>query len=58
VVRAIEANKMEIAPATIQQRIGAHFALASPRMALRAQGGKVGQRSAENIASGHSPEKR
>jgi len=58
VVRAIEANKMEIAPATIQQRIGAHFALASPGMALRAQSGKVGQRTAENIASSHSPEKR
>ena len=43
VVRAIEANKMEIAPAPIQQRIGAHFALAPGDGAARPEWG-VGQR--------------
>jgi len=57
-VKAIEANRAEIAVATPQQRIAAHFALLSPSLAVRAQSGSAGQRAAEQIASGHGDEKR
>ncbi len=46
VVRAIEANKLEISVAPIQQRVGAHLALASPGLGLRMQGGSLGRRAA------------
>lgn len=46
VVRAIEENKLEIAVAPIQQRIGAHLALASPTIGLRVQSGSLGRRAA------------
>jgi short-subunit dehydrogenase len=58
VVKAIERNRVEIAVAPIQQRIGAHLALASPRISDRAQSGSTGQKAAEEIAAGHSTDKR
>ena len=52
VVRAIEANKMEISVAPIQQRFAAHLALASPAFGLRAQSGALGRRAAEEATVG------
>jgi short-subunit dehydrogenase len=52
VVRAIESNKLEIAVAPIQQRLGAHLALASPSIGLRAQSGGLGRRAAEEATVG------
>jgi short-subunit dehydrogenase len=54
VVRAIEANKLEVAVAPIQQRVMAHFALSNPAIALRAQSGGLARRTAENVASGQT----
>ena len=58
VVKAIEKNRVEIAVAPIQQRLGAHLALVSPRIGVKAQSGSAGQKAAEAIASGHSADKR
>ncbi|MEK6276445.1 MAG: SDR family NAD(P)-dependent oxidoreductase [Actinomycetota bacterium] len=58
VVRAIEQDKMEIVVAPISMRIATHLALASPTIAVRAQGGARGKRAAEEIAAGHPREKR
>jgi short-subunit dehydrogenase len=58
VVRAIERNKPEIAVAPMTQRVMAHFALASPGIAVKAQSGSVGQKAAEEVASGHPADKR
>jgi short-subunit dehydrogenase len=52
VVRAIEANKMEIAVAPLSQRMGAHLALASPALGLRAQSGALGRRAAADATTG------
>jgi short-subunit dehydrogenase len=52
VVRAIETNKTEIAVAPIQQRLGAHLALASPAIGLRLQSGGLGRRAAEEATVG------
>lgn len=57
-VKAIERNKVEIAVAPIQQRIGAHLALVSPALGVRAQSGSAGQKAAKAIADGHAPNKR
>ena len=57
-VKVIERNKVEVTVAPLQQRAAAHFALASPALSARAQSGSAGQKSAEAIASGHSPDKR
>lgn len=58
VVRAIERNKPEIAVAPLAQRAMAHFALASPGIAVKAQSGSAGQKAAEAVASGHPADKR
>jgi hypothetical protein len=58
VVKAIEHNKVEVTVGPIQQRFLAHFSLASPGIAARAQSGSAGQRAAEGIAAGHPEEKR
>jgi short-subunit dehydrogenase len=58
VVKAIERNKPEIAVAPMTQRVMAHFALASPGIAVKAQSGSVGQKAAEEVASGHPDSKR
>ena len=52
VVRAIEDNKMEIAVAPLSQRMGAHLALASPALGLRAQSGALGRRAAADATTG------
>jgi short-subunit dehydrogenase len=57
-LRAIEANKVEIAVAPARQRFLAHFGLASPGIAVRVSSGSAGQRSAAEIADGHSQDKR
>jgi short-subunit dehydrogenase len=54
VVRAIEGNKLEVAVAPIQQRVMAHFALATPGIALRAQSGGLARRTAESVADGQT----
>jgi short-subunit dehydrogenase len=57
-VRAIEGDKVEVTVAPLLQRSLAHMGLASPSIAIRAQSGATGQKAAEAIADGHSPEKR
>jgi short-subunit dehydrogenase len=54
VVRAIEGNKAEVAVAPIQQRLVAHLALATPRIAERAQRGGMARRTAEDVAAGQA----
>jgi short-subunit dehydrogenase len=58
VVKAIERDKAEIAVAPLPQRALAHFALASPGIAVRVQSGAVGQKAAAEIAEGHPSDKR
>ena len=57
-VRAIEADKVEVVIAPGRQRFLAHLGLASPGIAVRVSGGSAGQRSAAEIADGHSEDKR
>jgi short-subunit dehydrogenase len=54
VVRAIEHNKVEVSVAPIQQRLLAHFALASPGIAVKVASGEAGQKAAANVASGQA----
>lgn len=58
VVKAIEADRVEITVAPFQQRFMAHFAMASPSISVRAQSGSAGQKAAGAIADGHSKDKR
>ncbi len=58
VVKAIERDKVELTVAPLSQRALAHFALASPGIAVRAQSGSTGQKTAEAVASGHPQSKR
>lgn len=57
-VKAIERNKVEVTVAPLPQRAGAHLALVSPSLSVRAQSGSAGQKAAQAIADGHSPDKR
>ncbi len=57
-VRAIEADKVEVAVAPARQRFLAHFGLSNPSIAVRVSSGSAGQKSAAEIASGHSHDKR
>jgi short-subunit dehydrogenase len=57
-VKAIEHDKVEIAVAPLPQRFGAHLALVSPALGVRAQSGSAGQKAAKAIADGHPPDKR
>jgi short-subunit dehydrogenase len=57
-VRAIERNRAEVAIAPLQQRALAHFALASPAIAVKVQSGSAGQKAAQEIADGHPDDKR
>jgi len=57
-VKAIEADKVEIAVAPAQQRFLAHFGLANPGVAVKVSSGSAGQKSAAEIADGHSKDKR
>jgi short-subunit dehydrogenase len=57
-VKAIEADKVEVAVAPVQQRFLAHFGLISPGIAVRTASGAAGQKAAAEVASGHSRDKR
>ena len=54
VVKAIEKNKVEITVAPPQQRALAHFALASPGIAVKIASGEQGQKAAATVAKGQS----
>jgi short-subunit dehydrogenase len=56
--KAIEKNKVEVTIAPLPQRFGAHLALVSPSLSVKAQSGKAGQKAAQAIADGHSSDKR
>lgn len=58
VVKAVEHDKVEVAVAPLSQRALAHFALASPAIAVRAQSGATGQKAAKAVADGHPADKR
>lgn len=57
-VKAIERNKVEVTIAPLPQRAGAHLALISPSLSVKVQSGRAGQKAAEEIAAGHSADKR
>ena len=50
-VKAIERNKVEVTVAPLPQRAGAHLALISPALSVKAQSGSAGQKAAKDIAS-------
>jgi short-subunit dehydrogenase len=52
VVKAIVRNKVEIAVAPLRQRALAHFALASPGIAVKTASGDAGQKAAAAVAEG------
>jgi short-subunit dehydrogenase len=52
VVKSIEQNKVEVTVAPVQQRFLAHFALASPGIAVKIASGDAGQKAAANVAAG------
>jgi len=52
VVKAIERNKVEISVAPVQQRLLAHFALATPGISVKVASGSAGQKAAANVAKG------
>lgn len=54
VLRSIERNKVEVTVAPIQQRLLAHFALASPAVAVRIASGGAGQKVAADVAAGQA----
>ncbi|MET0306009.1 MAG: SDR family NAD(P)-dependent oxidoreductase [Solirubrobacterales bacterium] len=54
VVKAIEHNKVEVTVAPIQQRMLAHFALATPGISVKIASGDAGQKAAAAVADGQS----
>lgn len=54
VLSAIEKNRVEVTVAPIQQRLLAHFALASPGVAVRIASGSAGQKAAADVAAGQA----
>jgi len=54
VVKAIERNKVEISVAPVQQRLLAHFALASPGISVKVASGDAGQKAAAAVAKGQT----
>lgn len=58
VVKAIERDRAEIVVAPLHLRVMVHLGLISPSAAVRAQSGSAGQKAAEAVAAGHSPDKR
>jgi short-subunit dehydrogenase len=58
VVSAVERNRVEVMVAPVVDRALSHLALASPRIAARAQSGTSSQKAAEAISSGHPSGKR
>ncbi|MFN8164203.1 MAG: SDR family NAD(P)-dependent oxidoreductase [Solirubrobacterales bacterium] len=57
-LKAIEADKVEVVVAPVQQRFLAHFGLVSPGIAVRTASGAAGQKAAAEVAAGHSKDKR
>lgn len=57
-VKAIERDKVEVTVAPLPQRVGAHLALMSPSLGVKAQSGSAGQKAAKAVADGHPPDKR
>lgn len=55
---AITSDRVEVAVAPFFDRVAAHAGLVSPRVAVLAQSGGVGQRAAAAIAAGHDEGKR
>ena len=53
-LKAIEQNKVEVTVAPLQQRFLAHFALASPGIAVKIASGDAGQKAAAEVAAGHA----
>jgi short-subunit dehydrogenase len=58
VLKAISADKVEIAVAPLLDRFAAHAGMVSPRAAVLAQSGGVGQRAAAAVHDGHPKDKR
>jgi short-subunit dehydrogenase len=54
VVKAIEKNKVEVTVAPPQQRLLAHFALASPGISVKIASGDAGQKAAATVAKGQT----
>jgi short-subunit dehydrogenase len=54
VVKAVEANRVEIAVAPLPARVLAHIGMVSPSVAVLAQSGSAGQKAAEAVADGHA----
>jgi hypothetical protein len=54
VVRAIERDKVEVAVAPRRQRALAHFALVSPRVAMRTITGGAARKVADRVAEGQA----
>ena len=54
VVKAIEQNKVEISVAPLQQRLLAHFALATPAISVKVASGDAGQKAAAAVAEGQT----
>jgi short-subunit dehydrogenase len=54
VVKAIEHNKVEVTVAPIQQRMLAHFALATPGLSVKIASGEAGQKAAAAVADGQA----
>jgi short-subunit dehydrogenase len=54
VVKAIEHNKVEVTVAPIQQRMLAHFALATPGLSVKIASGDAGQKAAAAVADGQA----
>jgi short-subunit dehydrogenase len=57
-VRAIEADRVEVVVAPVQQRFLAHLSLLTPGIAVKAAAGTAGQKAAAEVAAGHSKDKR
>jgi short-subunit dehydrogenase len=55
---AIVSDRVEVAVAPFFDRVAAHAGMVSPRVAVLAQSGSVGQRAADAIAAGHVEAKR
>ncbi len=55
---AIVEDRVEVAVAPLVDRVAAHAGLVSPRVAILAQSGSVGQRAAEAVTDGHPKDKR
>ena len=51
-IKAVEHDKQEVAVAPVRQRALAHFALATPSVAVRVNSGGTAHKSAGSVAKG------